>query len=294
MSDTYKAGSPAEVSDLLRHQPGRSFGDIDGAATPGFEGKKADGLIALETDRPVLKELQEKLHASAQVGQRRALLLVLQGRDSSGKGGITKHIVGSFSPHGVDVSAFGVPTKMEAAHHFLWRIYRELPAYGQIGVFDRSHYEDILATRMHRLAPEAVWKRRYDEINEFEEGLANEGTVVVKVMLGVSPEKQEERLLDRLERPEKHWKYNPSDLEDRRRWHEYSEAFQDVLDRTSTFHAPWFVVPADRKWYARWAVGRLLIRELERLDLQWPGPAFDVDEQRKILDATTKAIAKRA
>lgn len=287
LADNVPQASPAEVARLLRFRKGLDLGGVDTRATPGFEGDKLAGRAAHVLDNEVLSDLQERLFANARTGKfEKALLLVLQGRDSSGKGGVVKHVVGALSPHGVHVAAFGVPTEEEASHHFLWRIYRELPRYGHIGVFDRSHYEDILAARMHRLVPPKVWKGRYDTVNEFEESLADSGIDVVKVMLTISKEEQAERLRDRLERADKHWKFAPSDIADRENWDAYTEAFQDVLDRTHKDHAPWYVVPADRKWYARWAITRILVHHLERMDLAWPTGSFDPEAELARLEAS--------
>lgn len=286
LADNVDQAAPGEVADLLRFAPGNRFAAVDPSATPGFSGGKADGKIAQAFDSAVLADLQERLFANAAVnGLHNAVLLVIQGRDSAGKGGLVKHVVSALSPHGVEVAAFGVPTAEEAAHHFLWRVYKRLPRWGNIAVFDRSHYEDILATRMHDLAPESVWKDRYDVINEFEEGLHESGIRIVKIMLTISPEEQAERLRDRLVRIDKQWKHSTSDLDDRALWDEYTTAFQDVLDRTSRAGAPWFVVPADRKWYSRWAVTRILIHELEQLDLEWPRGNFDPAAELARLEA---------
>lgn len=283
--------NPEQVAAALAYRKA-PLKDLDTSSTPGFEGGKAEGKKALAAGADRLGELQEMLYASAASGERkRAVVLVLQGRDTAGKGGIVKHVVSALSPHGVRTTSFGVPTKEEAAHPYLWRVMRALPPYGSIGVFDRSHYEDILAVRMHGLADESVWGGRYEQINEFEEGLAADGIRLVKVMLAISKEEQEERLRERLERQDKFWKFNPSDIDDRLLWDGYTQAFQDVLDRTSTEVAPWYVVPADRKWYARWAVANLLTAELEGLDLAWPAAEFDVAEQLSRLDASTRELS---
>ena len=279
--------APSEVADLLRFAPGNSFDAVDPEATPGFSGSKADGKVAQSLDNAVFSDLQERLFANAAVnGLQHSVLLIIQGRDSAGKGGLVKHVVGALSPHGVEVAAFGVPTAEEAAHYFLWRVYRRLPRWGNIGVFDRSHYEDILAVRMHGLAPQKVWEERYDVINEFEEGLHESGIRVVKVMLTISPDEQEERLRDRLVRADKQWKHSASDISDRAAWGDYTTAFQDVLDRTSRVGAPWFVVPANRKWYSRWAVTRILINELQQLGLEWPQGDFDPAAELARLEAS--------
>lgn len=281
--------SAADVPAALRYR-GQKLADLDASSTPGFSGTKTEGKAALTADAARLGDLQERLYAAAASGERKeSVVLVLQGRDTAGKGGIVKHVVSGMSPHGVRATSFGVPTPEEAAHPFLWRVMRALPPFGTVGVFDRSHYEDILAVRMHKLAEERVWRGRYEQINEFEEGLAADGVTLVKVMLMISPEEQEQRLRERLERPDKYWKYNPSDIDDRLRWSGYTQAFQDVLEKTSDI--PWYVVPADRKWYARWAVSQLLIDALEGLELSWPKPDFDPKEQLVRLDESTRAIS---
>jgi PPK2 family polyphosphate:nucleotide phosphotransferase len=217
------------------------------------------------------------------VGGTRSVLLVLQGMDTSGKGGTVRHVVGQMDPSGVHVTAFGRPTPEELRHDFLWRIRRELPRAGRIGVFDRSHYEDVVAARVKRLVERRTWLRRYDAINRFEAGLAESGTRVVKCFLHISAAEQRERLLARLDDPAKHWKFSPGDLDDRERWDEFLVAYEDALERCTTEAAPWHVVPADRKWYRNWAVTRLLIEQLEELALRWPQAPFDVAEQRRRL-----------
>ena len=205
--------------------------------------------------------------------------------DTSGKGGIVRHVVGAVDPQGVRHHAFGAPTEEELAHDFLWRVRRELPAPGQIGVFDRSHYEDVVVARVHGLVPHATWLRRYPTINRFEHSLVDNGTTIVKVLLKISKSEQRERLAARLARPDKYWKYDPGDIDERLRWDEYQEAYQAVLDRCSPPYAPWYVVPADRKWYARWAVQQLLLDALISLGPQWPAPSFDVAVERARLAA---------
>jgi PPK2 family polyphosphate:nucleotide phosphotransferase len=218
----------------------------------------------------LLAEQQERLFARAKTGvDRRRVLLVLQALDCGGKDGTIRSVVGALDPLGVQQRAFGPPTGEERAQHFLWRISRALPPAGYIGVFNRSHYEDVLVVRVRGLVPEAVWRRRYDEINAFEAALVADGTTVVKVMLHISYAEQGERLLARLEDPTKRWKFNAGDLDDRAHWAEYQQAYTDALDRCSAA-APWYVVPADRKWYRNWAVANLLLAHLEELDLTFP------------------------
>jgi PPK2 family polyphosphate:nucleotide phosphotransferase len=216
------------------------------------------------------------LWAESTAGGRRRLLLVLQGMDTSGKGGVAKHVVGTLGPIGVQYTGFKAPTEEERKHDFLWRIRRRLPAAGVIGVFDRSHYEDVLVPRVHRTIGEEEWQRRYDRINEFESELVAAGTTVLKVMLNVGYDTQRERLLARLDDPDKHWKFNENDIDERGRWSEYQAAYSDLLERCNTAAAPWFVVPADHKKYRNWAVGELLRETLEQLDPKFPQPPLDI------------------
>jgi PPK2 family polyphosphate:nucleotide phosphotransferase len=269
--------------EALRAGPGTRVADLDTDATPGFEGDKELGTRLLEERGAYLAALQEKLFANGRSGDRRSLLLILQGMDTAGKGGMVSHVIGHVDPQGVDHASFGVPTPEELRHHYLWRVAKALPRAGQIGVFDRSHYEDVLVVRVRNLVPETVWSTRYDEINQFEREIVETGTAIVKVAMFVSLDEQKKRLAERLERPDKHWKYNPSDVDERALWPSYQEAYQAMLDRTNTDYAPWYVVPANRKWYSRIAVGELLIDALERFDLGWPPPMFDVELEKKRL-----------
>jgi PPK2 family polyphosphate:nucleotide phosphotransferase len=275
------------VSDIPAHlafRPGDKVSDIDTSATPGFSGSKSDAA-ELQAERNVrLEELQEMLYASNKAADdNRSVLLVLQGMDAAGKGGIVKHVVGAVNPMGVRYTAFGKPTEDELAHHYLWRIRNALPSAGHIGVFDRSHYEDVLIVRVHNLVPPDVWGARYDEINAFERELVDGGTTLIKVAMFISPEKQKEQLLERLEDPTKYWKYNPGDVDERKLWPKYREAYQAVLDRTSTDYAPWHIVPCDRRWYSRLAVTELLVKALEGLNLSWPPADFDIEAEKKRL-----------
>lgn len=263
---------------------GLRIADLDTSGTPGFTGDKSQGLELLTERTAVLGDLQEKLYASGRSGDSRSVLLVLQGMDTAGKGGIVRHVIGSVDPQGVDHASFGVPTEEEKRHHYLWRIRKALPRGGQLGVFDRSHYEDVLVVRVHNLVPPEVWEPRYDEINAFERELLDEGTTLVKVAMFVSLDEQKQRLRERLERPDKHWKFNPADIDERGYWPAYQEAYQVMLDRTSTDYAPWHVIPADRKWFSRLAVTELLIDALDRLKLDWPTAQFDVQEQQRRLE----------
>ncbi|WP_114854641.1 PPK2 family polyphosphate kinase [Brachybacterium sp. YJGR34] len=260
---------------------------IDPRSTPGFTGGKKDGRRRLAAlDEPV-DELQERLFADSRpAGEGRSVLLVVQGMDTAGKGGIMRHVVGSVDPQGTEIVAFKAPTEEERAHDFLWRIRPHAPRPGMITVFDRSHYEDVLIHRVHGWADEAEIARRYEAINAFERELVDQGTEIIKVMLHLSYEEQGERLMERLERPDKHWKFAPGDVDEREHWAAYLAAYDAALRATSTAHAPWTVVPADRKWYARIAVQQLLRDALERIDPHWPAAGFDVAEQIVRLRAT--------
>lgn len=275
---------PVDASEL-RVGAGFSLADFDHGATPGFAGDEQDAERTMESRGEVLCELQERLFAQAKAGDTRSVLLVLQGMDTSGKGGIVRHVVGVVDPQGVAHRSFGVPTDEEKAHHYLWRIEKALPAAGQIGVFDRSHYEDVLVVRVHNYVEPDVWGARYDEINEWEAKVIAAGTRIVKCALLVSPQEQLRRLAERLERPDKFWKYNPHDLDERALWDQYMEAYQAVFDRCSTEAAPWHAIPADNKWFARLAVTELLTRALEDMDLTWPPADFDVATERARLAA---------
>jgi PPK2 family polyphosphate:nucleotide phosphotransferase len=279
-------GPDERVSDVLRAPPGHvDLTGVDTRATPGFDGDKA----AAEQARPALAErlalLQEQLYAEGRTGGSRSVLLVLQGMDTSGKGGTIKHVVGQVAPSGVHVASFGKPTREELQHDFLWRIRAQLPAAGKLGAFDRSHYEDVVAVRVLELVDPDTWERRFDAINRFEEELVAAGTLVVKCFLHISPDEQRERLLARLDDPTKHWKYQPSDLDTRARWDDYMVAYADAIERCNPELAPWYIVPADRKWYRNWAVTNVLIEQLETMGLRWPPAQFDVEAERNRLQS---------
>ncbi|MFF8267651.1 PPK2 family polyphosphate kinase [Streptomyces sp. NPDC016562] len=277
-----------QLRELLRVPAGErpDLGRTDAAAIPAGPRDKAAGRAATAAMAPRLASLQERLYAAGTAGDHRRLLLVLQGMDTSGKGGTVKHVMGPFNPAGCRVKAFKAPTPEERKHSFLWRIRKALPQPGEIGIFDRSHYEDVLIARVRGLAPRSELARRYTRINRFEESLAQEGVTVIKVFLHISYEEQRERLLARLDNPDKHWKFDPGDIEERGAWPAYQEAYERVLERCSTDAAPWFIVPADRKWYRDWAVSRLLLEHLEDMDPQYPRADFDVEECRSRLLAT--------
>jgi PPK2 family polyphosphate:nucleotide phosphotransferase len=252
-------------------------------ATPGFSGGKKRGKAVMMALGEELSDLQERLFAQGRVGGGRRLLLVLQGMDTSGKGGILRHTVGLVDPQGVRITSFKAPSEEERKHDFLWRVRRALPEPGMIGVFDRSHYEDVLIGRVRSLAEPKEIERRYTAINDFERGLVDDGFTVVKCMLHISPDEQRRRLLARLDDPTKYWKYNPADVDERAQWPHYRRAYEIALERTNTERAPWFVVPSDRKWYRDLAIGQLLLATLRGLDLSWPEADFDVAVERKRL-----------
>ncbi|MEU4648974.1 polyphosphate kinase 2 family protein [Nocardia fluminea] len=273
-----------ETADIALRADGQRVADLDTSSTPGFDGGKRLGKELLAERALVLSVLQEKLFAHGRTGGQHSMLLILQGMDTAGKGGIVRHVIGSVDPQGVDHASFGVPTELEKQHDFLWRIRNKLPGHGQLGVFDRSHYEDVLVVRVHGLVPQAEWEQRYDQINAFEKEIADAGTTIVKVAMFVSLDEQKRRLRERLDRPDKYWKFHPSDITERAHWPEYQKAYQAVLDRTNTDYAPWHVLPSDNKWYARLAVTELLIAALARMELDWPPADFDIAEQLRRLD----------
>lgn len=234
----------------------------------------------------VLDARQEALYAEAVGGGTRAVLLVLQGMDTSGKGGVIRHVAGLVNPQGLTISSFKKPTAQERAHHFLWRVRPQVPAPGRIGVFDRSHYEDVLIARVDSLVPEDVWRGRYAEITAFESELADQGVTIVKCMLHISPAEQAERLLARLDDPAKVWKYHTGDLDTRGKWPAYQQAYADALHATDADSAPWYVVPADRKWYRNWAIAQILAETLTELDPRFPAATVDIEAERARIRAS--------
>ena len=279
-------GSIRVMDEFLRASVGFRLDEVDTSSTPGFDGGKSEGEDALAASGDRLGHVQERLFAASRGGDTRRVLLVLQAMDTAGKGGIVRHVVGAVDPQGVQLAAFKRPTDEELAHHFLWRIEKRLPEPGMIGVFDRSHYEDVLIGRVRQLAPAEEIEARYSEIVDFERRVADGGTAIVKVMLHISADEQKARLTERLDRPDKHWKYNPGDVDERMLWNDYQAAYQLAIERTDADHAPWYVVPANHKWYARLAVQSLLLGALERLDPQWPPADFDVEVEKGRLAAT--------
>lgn len=282
------------MSELLRVEPGFRLADIDPGSTPGFDGGKnggksggkKEGQRALAAGADEFADLQERLFAESCFGGTRSVLLVLQAMDTAGKGGIVRHVVGQVNPQGVKAFAFKSPTDEEKRHDFLWRVRKQLPPPGYLGVFDRSHYEDVLIHRVRGFSTPEVIEERYGLINDFEAGLVASGTTVVKVMLHIGPDEQKRRLTERLERPDKHWKYNPGDVDERLLWPAYQDAYQVALERTSTTDAPWFVIPANHKWFARLSVQRLMLDALRGMNLEWPRADYDVEAEKARLAAS--------
>jgi PPK2 family polyphosphate:nucleotide phosphotransferase len=272
--------------ELLVVRPDFSLAYLDPGSTPGFEGSKADGRAILSERDSQLADLQERLFAEGKGGGKRSVLLVLQGMDTCGKGGMVSHVVGAVDVQGVRHAAFGVPTEEERKHDFLWRIEKQLPGPGMLGCFDRSHYEDVLVPRVRGLINAEELDRRYSAIQDFESRLHENETRILKVMLHISKDEQKRRLAARLDNPTKYWKYDPGDISARQQWDDYMEAYEAAILRTSTAYAPWYVVPADNKWYSRMVVQELLVSALERMDPQWPAASFDIDVEKKRLAAS--------
>ncbi len=261
--------------------------DYDSRATTGFDGDKDDSAKSLTLLGEELSELQERLFANgqAETGNSR-VLIVLQGMDTAGKGGIIRHAAGLVDPQGLAIHSFKKPTPEELEHDFLWRVEKCLPAPGKIGVFDRSHYEDVLIGRVRELAEPAEIERRYDAINEFEKAFVESGGVLIKCFLHITADDQKQRLAARLDDPSKHWKYNPGDIDERLLWDDYQAAYAIALERCSTEWAPWHLIPSGRKWYRNWAVAALLAEKLRGLNLEWPPADFDDDVEKARLAAT--------
>ena len=235
------------------------------------DGGKTNTQELFDRLRDEIQALQKVLYAQG----RHKVRVVLQAMDTGGKDGCVKHVFSRVDPQGIHVRSFKKPSENELAHDFLWRIHRHVPRKGEIMIFNRSHYEDIIAVRVKKLMPDEVWKRRYRHVVEFERMLAEEGTTILKLFLHISKKEQKERLEKRLENPRKHWKFNPDDLQDRKRWDDFQRAYEDVIEKTSTSFAPWFIIPADRKWYRNLCVAKLFANVLESLDLEFPAVDFD-------------------
>lgn len=279
-----------KIKDALDLHAGKTFrlADVDPTATPGFDGSKSDLEDRFERYDDELYDLQERLFANGRAHGNEApsLLVVLQGMDTSGKGGAIRHVFSVFDPQGTKTVGFGKPTEEEMQHDFLWRIRKHDPVPGQVVAFDRSHYEDVLIQRVHEWVDEEEIDRRFEAIREYEQELAGKRVKILKVFLHISPEFQKENLIERTEREDKYWKYDPSDLEERGYWDKYMAAYEDAIRRTDELWAPWFVIPTDNKKYARMALKYLIVDALRHLNLSWPAPEFDPEEEKqRILDA---------
>lgn len=279
-----------KIKDALDLRAGKTFrlADVDPTATPGFDGSKSDLEDYFERYDDELYDLQERLFANGRAHSDEApsLLVVLQGMDTSGKGGAIRRVFSVFDPQGTKTVGFGKPTEEEMQHDFLWRIRKHDPVPGQVVAFDRSHYEDVLIQRVHEWVDEEEIDRRFEAIREYEQELAEKRVKILKVFLHISPEFQKENLLERTEREDKFWKYDPSDLEERGYWDKYMAAYEDAIRRTDELWAPWFVIPTDNKKYARMALKYLIVDALRHLNLSWPAPEFDPEaEKQRILNA---------
>ena len=270
------------LGDALRVPTGTiDLSSYDSRDTPGFDGSKKDAPDLMAATGDKLADLQERLFAEGRSETTtRSVLLLLQGMDTSGKGGIVSHVVGLVDPSGVKITSFKKPTKEELAHDFLWRIDKALPPPGMIGIFDRSQYEDVLIARVHQFADDKEIERRYGAINDFEAAYVAAGGTVVKCFLHINPDDQKERLAARLDDPAKYWKYNPADIDERGFWDDYQKAYQIALERCSTDIAPWYIIPSGRKWYRNWAIAELLLEHLKALNLEWPPASFDVEAEK--------------
>ncbi|HRC87755.1 MAG TPA: polyphosphate kinase 2 family protein [Thermoanaerobaculia bacterium] len=264
-----------KIRDFSR-PPGKPFhlAEID----PGKTGKikKEEAQERLAENQKRLTSLQNRFFAA----RSHSLLIVLQAMDGGGKDGTIRSVMGAFNPQGVEVTSFKVPTPEELSHDFLWRVHNRIPGRGTIGIFNRSHYEDVLVVRVKELVPEPVWRPRYEAISQFEKLLADNSTRIVKIFLHISPEEQAERMKDRMTDPDEYWKFNPGDLEERRRWPDYMAAYEEALSRCNTSWAPWYVVPADHKWYRNLLVSEILVATLEGMHLEYPKPPPDAKTYR--------------
>lgn len=279
-----------KINDALNLRAGKNFrlADVDPASTPGFSGSKSDLADRFAHYDEELYDLQERLFANGRAHEEGApsLLVVLQGMDTSGKGGAIRNVFSVFDPQGTKTVGFGKPTEEELENDFLWRIRKHDPVPGQVVAFDRSHYEDVLIQRVHKWVDEDEVDRRFAAIRDYEQELAGQNTKILKIFLHISPQFQKENLLERTEREDKYWKYDPSDLEERGYWEQYMAAYEDAIRRTDEIWAPWYVIPTDNKKYARMALKLLIVDALRHLELSWPAPDFDPEEERqRILDS---------
>lgn len=253
--------------------------DYDPNDSKLFEGNKKDGKETLQKLNAELETLQEEFYAE---GKHR-LLIVLQAMDTGGKDGVIRAVFEGVNPQGVKVASFKTPTPVELAHDYLWRVHQQTPGKGEMVIFNRSHYEDVLVVRVHNLVPEEVWSKRYQHIREFERVLADEGTTILKFYLHIDLKEQAERFLARVEDPTKQWKFNPGDLDERARWDDYMKAYEDMLSQTSTAWAPWYVIPSNKKWYRNWLISKIVIKTLKNLDMRYPAPVENIEDYHKRL-----------
>ena len=253
--------------------------DFDPNDTSLFDGGKKEAKAAMVELNQKLSELQELLYAEG----KHKLLIILQAMDTGGKDGTIRSVFEGVNPQGVKVASFKTPTALELSHDYLWRIHQHTPARGEVVIFNRSQYEDVLVVRVHSLVPEEVWSKRYEHINAFERMLCDEGTTILKFYLHIDLKEQAKRFLARVEDPTKQWKFNPGDLSERERWHEYMHAYEDMLNRTSTAWAPWYVIPANKKWYRNWLIAKIVVKTLKDLDMRYPQPAEDLEHYHKRL-----------
>ncbi|MFT9305604.1 MAG: PPK2 family polyphosphate kinase [Bifidobacterium aquikefiri] len=261
----------------LRFHAGLILGQLDCDSTPGFEGRKADAKEFVSLSSYEINSFQEQLYANGVKGSHKRVLIILQGMDTSGKGSMVEHVFSQLSPMGIHYHGFAAPSHEELNHDYLWRIRRELPKDGWISIFDRSQYEDIVMPRIYGTYPRTIWESRYDEISDFEHRLVDDGCSIIKIFLCISKDFQKKRFLKRLDDPTKFWKFDPSDLKARSHWDDYMNAWQDVMERTSTNYAPWHIVPANHRWYSRAVLSQILRARMQEMNFAWPPADFNVD-----------------
>jgi PPK2 family polyphosphate:nucleotide phosphotransferase len=267
-----------KLSHHLRVQPGSKPDLASANAADTLNWSKDDATEQTASNRDRLSDLHELLWAENQ----RSILVILQGMDTSGKDGVIRTVMAGVDPQGCKVTAFKRPSDEEADHGYLWRIVKALPAKGDIGIFNRSHYEDVLIARVRKLVPDKAWRARYDQINTFEKLLADNGTTILKFFLHISKDEQKERLQSRLDDPTKAWKFSMQDLEERKLWPRYMEAYEDALARCATDHAPWYIIPSDRKWVRNLAISSIIVEAMEKLDMKWP--RLSVDPKKIVIE----------
>ncbi len=268
--------------EKYRVEPGKKFrlDDYSPDDTGDFDGKKQKGIEKLEEYRKDIDKLQELMYSQ----NKHRLLIVFQAMDAGGKDGTIRAVFDGVNPQGVKIANFKTPSVEELSHDYLWRIHAKTPKKGEIVVFNRSHYEDVLVVRVHNLVPKDVWKKRYQQINNFEKQLTEEGTTIIKFFLHISLDEQKERFMERLDMPEKRWKFNPGDLAERKLWPDYMKAFEEAIAKTSTKWAPWYVVPANRNWYRNMIVSSVIADTLKSFKMEYPKPDIDVDVMKKLLN----------